>query len=202
MSLVFGSVREGEGQLGRMRASPAARTAGVATPVRPVRTMRAVHARNVSQKAEKKGGFGLFEQLGTQLAQAGSQLTESLTGTVSVQRNVPRKGNVVFVAGATGRLGSKIVMEAARGGSSVRAACRSEEKAEALREALGEQLERAELNRVDFVLCDVNDASTLAPAIGAAGALLRLLCQLDCTAGPHSPLASKLQFFALPVMLL
>ena len=96
--------------------------------------------------------------------------------------NKSQKGgakNTVFVAGATGRLGIRVVRELLAAGYSVRAGVRSEEKAEGFGDQLAElaavvgPLSRQDENRVKIVFCDLTDPETIAPAIGNAS---RVVC--------------------------
>jgi hypothetical protein len=131
-----------------------------------------VRSRHVSLVAKAAKDPGLFEKIGTQLVKAGSRLTDSLSGTAKLQRRGAGKDNVVFIAGSSGRLGSKILVEAVRAGFTVRAGCRTAEKGEALIESLreSETLNRRELSQIQLVEFDLFEKETLAPAIGNAGA--------------------------------
>lgn len=93
----------------------------------------------------------------------------------------PRRADsgTVFVAGASGRLGIRIVRELAAAGFRVRAGVRSEEKAEKYAEQLAElgetvgPLSQQDANRVKVVFCDLEDPESIAPAIGNAS---RVVC--------------------------
>jgi uncharacterized protein YbjT (DUF2867 family) len=76
----------------------------------------------------------------------------------------------VFVAGATGRLGARIVRELLGQGFRVRAGVRNADKAEtylAIAASYG-LLSKEELGRLQVVSCDLEQPDTLGPAIGNA----------------------------------
>lgn len=91
----------------------------------------------------------------------------------------PKESQTVFVAGASGRLGIRIVHQLAAAGFRVRAGVRSEEKAERLLnqlDVLGETLgplSRQDEARIKCVLFDLEDPETLVPALGSAS---RVVC--------------------------
>lgn len=113
-----------------------------------------------------------FVKIGSQLVKAGSQLTETLTGTTRVAKKNAVDDNTVFVAGATGRLGARIVKECVRAGFTVRAGVRNLEKGNELIETAKQYnvLTPVELKRISTVEYDLLDRDTIAPAIGNAGA--------------------------------
>jgi hypothetical protein len=116
-----------------------------------------------------------FKKIGTQLIKAGSSLTAVLSGTAKVQR---KRGSAnegtAFVAGATGRLGAKIVKELLDAGLSVRAACRTQEKGENFINSGKEAgiFSPSDVRRINLVEFDLSDEASFDPAIGNAGAAL------------------------------
>ena len=150
--------------------APVASRAGVAYPARcAFQRVGAERTRRVSVVARADNPFA---KIGTQLQKAGSQLTERLTGTAQVARRGKANDSVVFVAGATGRLGARIVKQALLAGFRVRAGVRSEEKAQQLLsdDGLLAGLKPGERRRLDFVEFDLFDEESIVPAIGNAGA--------------------------------
>lgn len=155
-----------------MRA-PAASRSGIAHPARfAFQNARAQGHRRVGVLSRAEGSNNPFARIGTQIQKAGSQLTERLTGTGKVGRRGAANDDVVFVAGATGRLGSRIVKQALEAGYRVRAGVRTEEKGQELLERIEEVdgLAGNEKRRLSFVNFDVLDESTIPDAIGNAGA--------------------------------
>jgi NAD(P)H-binding len=112
-----------------------------------------------------------FQKIGTQLQKAGSQLTERLSGTAKVARRGAVNDDVVFIAGATGRLGSRIVKQALLAGYRVRAGVRTAEKGEQLVEQIDEVdgLSPNERRLITCVEFDLLDKDSIASAIGNAG---------------------------------
>jgi NADP-dependent 3-hydroxy acid dehydrogenase YdfG len=110
-------------------------------------------------------------KIGSQLVKAGSQFTATLTGTTRIAKQNVVKDNVVFVAGATGRLGARIVRECLLAGYTVRAGVRSLEKGQDLIETAKELgvLSPEQLKRLSLQQYDLFDRDTIAPAIGNAG---------------------------------
>jgi hypothetical protein len=135
---------------------------------------RRIQARRMSVVAHAEN-INPFRKIGTQLIKAGSSLTAVLTGTATVQR---KRGSAnegtVFVAGATGRLGAKIVKELLDAGLSVRAACRSQEKGEQFIDDGRDAgiFSPSDIRRINLVQFDLFDKDSFEPAIGNAGAVL------------------------------
>ncbi|KAJ7001196.1 hypothetical protein D5086_008944 [Populus alba] len=84
--------------------------------------------------------------------------------------------NVAFVAGATGRVGSRAVRELLKLGFRVRAGVRSAQKAEALVQSVMEMKLDVEgsqpVERLDIVECDLEKPNQIGPALGDASVLL------------------------------
>jgi hypothetical protein len=151
-----------------------------ASPARSSLNKRRSHVRLPCRRGavivRAKASDNPFVKIGSQLVEAGSQLTRTLTGTTRVPRKNVVDDNTVFVAGATGRLGARIVRECLLAGFNVRAGVRSKEKGQELigtAEAYG-VLTSEQLKRVSLVEYDLFDADTVSPAIGNAGALRSL----------------------------
>lgn len=104
--------------------------------------------------------------------QAGSQFTATFTGTTRIARKNVVKDDVVFVAGASGRVGQRIVKECARAGYTVRAGVRTREKGADLMEDFKNEgyLTAQELRKIRIEEFDLFEPDTVAPAIGNAGA--------------------------------
>lgn len=134
--------------------------------------VRRVSARRSHLRVRAQANENPFVKIGSQLVKAGSQLTESLTGTTRVAKKNAVDDNVVFVAGATGRLGARAVKECVRAGFTVRAGVRDLDKGNELIETAKQYnvLTPAELKRINLIQYDLLDRDTIAPAIGNAGA--------------------------------
>ena len=109
--------------------------------------------------------------------QAGSRFTETFTGTTRISRKNVVKDDVVFVAGAGGRVGSRIVKECARAGYTVRAGVRGREKGSDLLQSIKDEgeLSPQQLRKIRIEDFDLFEPDTIAPAIGNAGARLHTL---------------------------
>ena len=155
-----------------MRAPLTARPC-VAYPARIAFTNAHLHSQSSRRVAVRAESDNPFAKIGTQLVKAGSQLTERLTGTAKVSRRGSSNDKVVFIAGATGRLGSRIVMQALQAGFRVRAGCRDVEKGKQILSEAPEydQLSNSDRSRLTVVEFSLFDEDTFAPAIGNAGAL-------------------------------
>eukprot|EP00887_Chlorella_sp_A99_P003986 scaffold11.g3986.t1 len=101
--------------------------------------------------------------------------TQQLGGTKKLKQHGRDGGSsldqgTVFVAGATGRLGARIVRELLAQGYRVRAGVRSAKKAEShIKNATSYGLlSQEELGRLSVVLCDLENPDTIRPAIGRA----------------------------------
>lgn len=105
------------------------------------------------------------------ILQAGSQFTQTFTGTTRVARKNVVKDDVVFVAGASGRVGSRIVKECAKAGYTVRAGVRSKEKGQDLMQNFRDEgdLTAQQLRKIRIEEYDLFERDTIAPAIGNAG---------------------------------
>ncbi|KAI5066014.1 hypothetical protein GOP47_0018638 [Adiantum capillus-veneris] len=123
-------------------------------------------------------------------------IRSKLPGTVKVQnksQSQAKSNKVVFVAGATGKVGSRTVRELLKLGFSVRASTRNAEKAQALFEdvasssagAVGSDdaspfgifslfgfLKPKAGKRLEIVECDLEDPESIEPALGNAGVVL------------------------------
>ena len=106
------------------------------------------------------------------ILQAGSRFTQTFTGTTRIARQNVVKDDVVFVAGAGGRVGSRIVKECARAGYTVRAGVRSREKGQDLINSIRDEgeLTPQQLRKIRAEDFDLFEPDTIAPAIGNAGA--------------------------------
>lgn len=145
---------------------------------------RRVSARRSRLQVRAKASENPFAKIGSQLVKAGSQLTETLTGTTRVAKKNAVDANTVFVAGATGRVGARIVKECVRAGFNVRAGVRNLDKGNELIETAKQYnvLTPVELKRINLVQYDLLDRDTLAPAIGNAGAPSTSLCPMHTSA--------------------
>lgn len=85
--------------------------------------LRSASRRLVRAAAEKEGGTIIDRIIGT-LRLPALVGTIRLGGTKVVGRGGPSRGDTIFVAGATGRLGSRVVFELLRMGFRVRAGVR------------------------------------------------------------------------------
>lgn len=98
------------------------------------------------------------------------------TGTVSDAERDEQDDNVVFVAGATGRVGSRTVRELLKLGFSVRAGVRNAQKAKALVESVkkipdaGSTVQPVE--RLEVVECDLEKPETIGAALGKAAVVI------------------------------
>ena len=156
-----------------MRAPTATRPGAAFTAVNTPQNASHRHRRRSSVAVGAESGSNPFAKLGTQIAKVGSQLTATLTGTAKVGgKRGGSSDTTVFIAGATGRLGSRIVKQALEAGYRVRAGCRSQEKGEELIETLQDTdgLTSKEKNRLQIVEFDLFDKDTIEGAIGNAGA--------------------------------
>lgn len=106
------------------------------------------------------------------ILQAGSQFTSTFTGTTRISRKNVVKDDVVFVAGAGGRVGSRIVQECAKAGYTVRAGVRTREKGQDLLQGFKDNdvLTPQQLRKIRIEDYDLFEPDTIAPAIGNAGA--------------------------------
>lgn len=169
---------------GRGSSRPAARR--VAHARRPVGAPRASAEDN--EDGPQGGLRGLFASLapkpGGPPAGGAPNLFAAFTQAAGGGRAAPRGGGkpataTVFVAGATGRLGVRIVRELAAAGFNVRAGVRSADRVEALGQALAAldgalgPLGAAASSRIKAVVCDLEDEGTIGPAIGGAS---RVVC--------------------------
>eukprot|EP00892_Ulva_mutabilis_P006057 jgi/Ulvmu1/3823/UM018_0034.1 len=136
--------------------------------------LRSVSARRSRLQVRAQANENPFVKIGSQLVKAGSQLTETLTGTARIAKKNVVDENVVFVAGATGRLGARAVKECVRAGFTVRAGVRNIDKGNELIETAKQYnvLTPAELKRINLVQYDLLDRDTIAPAIGNAACVV------------------------------
>lgn len=101
--------------------------------------------------------------------------------------------NTVFVAGASGRLGLRVVRELAEAGFKVRAGVRSQEKAEIYSDMLAElsetigPLDKAASNRIQLVYCNLDDPDSITPAIGNAS---RVVCTVGAAESEFTDLSA------------
>lgn len=140
------------------------------TPLATV-SRRAAVRRQARRAVLVRAEENIFQQLGTQLRKAGSQLTGTVQTFGGRGKGLKRDEDVIFVAGATGRLGARIVKECLAKGFTVRAGVRSMEKGQQLIET-GKQygvLSAAELSKLELVEYDLFDEASIGPAIGNAG---------------------------------
>ncbi|XP_027159921.1 protein TIC 62, chloroplastic-like [Coffea eugenioides] len=92
---------------------------------------------------------------------------------------VLKDGNLIFVAGATGRVGSRTVRELLKSGSRVRAGVRSAQRAESLVQSVQQmKFDAAEtgltppIERLEIVECDLEKKDQIGPALGNASIVI------------------------------
>ena len=121
--------------------------------------------------------------------------TKKLTASNSRARNpTPTKADTVFVAGASGRLGIRIVYELAAAGYRVRAGVRSQDKADAFDDqldslciSLGDELDKKARSNINLVYCDLQDEESIEPAIGNAS---RVICAVGAAESEFTNLSA------------
>ncbi|XP_057964238.1 protein TIC 62, chloroplastic isoform X2 [Malania oleifera] len=98
----------------------------------------------------------------------------------SIPNKVDKDENLVFVAGATGRVGSRTVRELLKLGFQVRAAVRSAQRAKSLVQSVQEmKLDvgtsgegTPSVERLDIVECDLEKRDQIGPALGTASVVI------------------------------
>eukprot|EP01024_Parvocaulis_polyphysoides_P001456 TRINITY_DN10386_c1_g1_i4.p2 TRINITY_DN10386_c1_g1~~TRINITY_DN10386_c1_g1_i4.p2 ORF type:complete len:486 (-),score=54.70 TRINITY_DN10386_c1_g1_i4:451-1884(-) len=141
-------------------------------------SFRIRHRSNDIVKCQSEESFGNgLRNLLSEVSKSGTQLFSAVSNTVKITSGGPKKGrpqprdeNLVFVAGATGRLGSRIVKELLVKGFKVRGGVRSQEKAKEFLKLVKdyELLSREEIRRLEFIEFDLEIPETIAQAIGKA----------------------------------
>lgn len=132
---------------------------------------------------------------GTQKKIAGKQnSTQNFFAGFGIGGGPAKKdANTVFVAGASGRLGIRIVRELAAAGFRVRAGVRSQEKAEGITQQLADladvigPLSRTDESRIKPVYFDVEDPDCIESAIGNAS---RVVCAVGVAGSEFSDLSA------------
>ncbi|KAG0627969.1 hypothetical protein M758_2G240600 [Ceratodon purpureus] len=101
------------------------------------------------------------------------------SGATNVERGAEitsgsgKDNNVVFVAGATGNVGSRVVRELVKSGFQVRAGVRAVAKGQALLEAAKlAKTSSSEKEPVELVECDLEKQDTIANSLGNAGVVV------------------------------
>lgn len=96
------------------------------------------------------------------------------------QEKVSKDNDLVFVAGATGRVGSRTVRELLRLGFRVRAGVRCAQRAETLVQSVRQMkldgvngnLETRPVEKLEIIECDLENKSSIGPAIGNASVVI------------------------------
>eukprot|EP01025_Chloroclados_australasicus_P006166 TRINITY_DN1200_c0_g1_i2.p1 TRINITY_DN1200_c0_g1~~TRINITY_DN1200_c0_g1_i2.p1 ORF type:complete len:476 (-),score=56.17 TRINITY_DN1200_c0_g1_i2:245-1672(-) len=143
--------------------------------VRPYRTIRA-NIKVVKCQSNDSITDGLLSVL-KEVRSTGTQLISKVAGTIKISNQSQRKpipksrdANTIFVAGATGRLGSRVVRELLSAGFKVRGGVRDQQKAQEFLDfsLQYELLTKEQAKRVDFVEYDLEIPDTIPQAIGKA----------------------------------
>ncbi|XVE49375.1 hypothetical protein DITRI_Ditri01bG0078300 [Diplodiscus trichospermus] len=104
-----------------------------------------------------------------------TKISSEVAGTVS-NKAESKNGDLVFVAGATGRVGSRTVRELLKLGFRVRAGVRSTQKAESLVQSVKQIKLDPEgttpVEKLEIVECDLEKQGTIAPALGNASVVI------------------------------
>ncbi|XP_022952976.1 protein TIC 62, chloroplastic [Cucurbita moschata] len=106
-------------------------------------------------------------------AQASSTSSFSSEAAPAISKKEGSKDeDLVFVAGATGRVGSRTVRELLKLGFRVRAGVRSSQKAETLVESVKKMKLDEAVEKLETVVCDLERPNQIGPAIGNASIVI------------------------------
>ena len=123
-----------------------------------------------------------------------SLATNASAGSARARGPAAAKADTVFVAGASGRLGIRIVYELAMAGYRVRAGVRSQDKADGFDDeldglcvSLGAELDKKARSNINLVYCDLQDEESIEPAIGNAS---RVICAVGAAESEFTNLSA------------
>ncbi|KAJ9561005.1 hypothetical protein OSB04_006165 [Centaurea solstitialis] len=112
-------------------------------------------------------------------AQASSATKTGSLPADTISKDGEKDGNLIFVAGATGKVGSRTVRELLKLGFNVRAGVRSTQRAEALVKSVQQmKLDEASsdgsqpIEKLELVECDLEKPEQIKPALGKASTVI------------------------------
>lgn len=112
-------------------------------------------------------------------AQASSATKTGSQPADTISKDGEKDGNIIFVAGATGKVGSRTVRELLKLGFNVRAGVRSTQRAEALVKSVQQmKLDEAlsdgsqPIEKLELVECDLEKPEQIKPALGRASTVI------------------------------
>ena len=142
--------------------------------------------RQLTVKSQDKGGFTL-----PNFGSFPSFNPDSIFKSKDQKKSSgPIQNGVVFVAGATGRVGYRVVRELLLAGFKVRAGVRNVEKAQEMFNTASEEfsdLTRQQLSRLDIVSFDITDKESIPPAIGNS---TRIVCAVGAAESEFTDLTA------------